>query len=1274
MAVSNKKVAFSILLVLFLATAAIAGAIYVQLSDLNQIKKMAVEKLEDLTGHKVSIGTAKFDFAKGISIQLQDVKIGGAHAGRPKFSAKSLWMVIKLLPLFYQKIDFRKIIIQGVSVQVIRDKKGRFNLGPVQQWVAGNKGEEGLFTLLKGSLINQLELQKGEIHFFDYRVPSGGTPFSMVIRNLHFSIRKKFLKTSFKYKLTGEMITQAPATVFTLSGTFGDPSKILDPSQFTINGKARIKNLRMATLKPYLKKWIPLSSRDDRISLESRFSGSLAGKLKSSGNLVYVFQQDTAEPAFRDPAIPIRNTLEYKISLNQKEEIEFKEVKMESGPFGFRALGKISRFRSKNPFLSFDIQTDAFQVNKSRSYLPLRIFPKEYHRLVHQRFKNGTFQIESLKFAGTLDQFKNLAAPENHKLFSGQLHLKRVDWLDPLPPLKNVTGSFALKGGDSIVDVRKASYEGTPISNLKGTVHNLLLEPIADLSLENPVDIGVFHKTLLKILDDHSYKEFVSIYRDLKGKGYLRLQLKGPLNDPDRYSLMATLIMKNVSLYQLGLEPRIDHLYGTIHYNQLPEDQQKQIPIIKFEEFSGNFGKSSFSDLKGEVISEKGTPIKNISGVYNLHARELPEIVGKMSLEQPLDALRHHMTYLEGGIQVAYHSRGNPLRPDTIREWGEIRLKDFSLKYQDRFFPMTNLSGTIAFGRGTLRFIDVKGWYGKSPIQLEGDVIPYTKRGPQLALLLKFPNFQRSDLAGIPFFQDLNYTGAVEARLKLEGTLDDLKFDYAADMTRASYQYGDIFLKDKNYFNQVKINGHYSPKDGVILKNLVYELGQNKITGKARLESFETPRFAVTLYSRDFSTPRLAPFFDLLKNNKKGTSQFRIQGRGNLNRLKDAQFSGSFTFKDLVFASKDIPSSMTVNAKVNFSEKTFRLQDGRLESSRSRARFNGVYQTGARPKMDITLTGEALILDELIPASAKGQPDIGKLLNRSDLFSKGSVKIRLDLKKINYRMITLKAVSGNILIEKKKLKINQLNFGEKNKIRGRGIFNMTKSGTPQFRGLLQAKDVRAEDFLGMFGETFRNGLTGKLKTLDIRFKGTGEKWSEFGKSMVAKAAFDFQSGLIDRPKLKRGVLKLFHVPAGGTPPAGKANPPPSLYKQIAGNFTFAKGIAETENFVYESQSRRMSLVGKFDLNRYEMDTVLGVAPMAALDKFLTKIPVVGKIITGGDEESLVKTYYTVKGKFDDPKVSPIPFTSLGKKVMGIFQGILQTPGSFLQLPADEPIP
>jgi len=87
-----------------------------------------------------------------------------------------------------------------------------------------------------------------------------------------------------------------------------------------------------------------------------------------------------------------------------------------------------------------------------------------------------------------------------------------------------------------------------------------------------------------------------------------------------------------------------------------------------------------------------------------------------------------------------------------------------------------------------------------------------------------------------------------------------------------------------------------------------------------------------------------------------------------------------------------------------------------------------------------------------------------------------------------------------------------------------------------------------------------------------------------------------------------------------------------------------------------------------DENGLEMDTVVGVAHLPGLDKLLNQIPLVGSILTAGDEGSLIKTYYDVKGPFDNPEVTAIPFTSLSKKFTGLFQGVLQSSEEILNLP------
>jgi uncharacterized protein DUF3971/AsmA-like protein len=1273
MTISKKKIALYSLGVIVLSFFTVVGVVYLQFSDLEKFKKLAVERLEDLTGKKVSIGSAEMDFIKGLSVKLKEVTIGGNFEEKPKFQAKSLWMVIKLLPLLDKRIEVKKIEVEGVFLQLIRDATGGFDFERIQQMVS-QPTEGNYLEVLKGSLINKLEIKGGEIRFIDLKTLVGeAKPVTLQVKKVHILIQKQFLKIPFDFLVQGEIPDNNRPTQIKVAGTFDNPTKTWDLDGFSVDGQANIQDLPVNWFQPYLKQVIPSVSSEGRVSLASKFSGSLAGVLHSTGQLNFISEQDISAPVLRDPSVPHRGMLDYEVVLN-KDTVQFSKIKMDSQSFNFKAKGALSNFKSQDPDISFDIQTGAFQINKSESYLPLKIFPHEYHDLVHQRFQNGSLEIESLNYKGSLSQLQNLAQNENGKLISGKVRMKQVDWLDPLPKLQNVNGSLELESGNSVLKIEKARYEDHPILNVEGTIKDLIHQPVVDLSLDNKVAIGKFHLTLMKALEGNSFQDFVSIYRDMKGPGRVQIHLKGPLMDPSKLSLTGAIFLQDVSLYQEGIGPRINHLHGKIDYNLIPPDSEQgkksAVPLLKFEDFSGGFGKSTFSKVYGKVILENDVPIKEMGGTYTLDVEELPQVISDLSLDYPFDVLHENTSYTSGSVYVTYGSIGNPMVPKELKEWGEIHLQDLSLRYNKGFLPISNLSGKISFGVDPLHLVDVKGWYGDCPVQLDGDLTPYTKEGPVFDLVVKSSKFLPSGLKDIPFLEKLKYTGYLETELKIQGTFNDLEFDHMVDLSQAAYKYKDLFVKPSNTFNKVQIKGHFDSKDEIVIKDLTYDLGANKVNGRANIKSLDSPEFFVQFNSKNFKTNVLASSLALLKNSRNGLADFKIHGQGNFSQLENSKFEGEVALTNLEFLPEDHDHVITLNAGVKFAEKTVQIQRGNLASDKSGILFDGIFQWGNQPKIDLNVSGKRLVLEELLPAKSGGA-DLGSYIDESTLFSKGSSKVSFDLDELDYKLLTLKAVVGELSVEQKKIKISKLDVGKQSNIRGRGIFEMESSDTLRFKGLIQADNIQAEEFFDLFGDTFQNGMTGQLKTLDIRVKGQGKGLKEIGKSLLVKSTFDFQSGQIDHERLKAGALLLF----GFKENDGEQNEEAlkdnfSPYEQIAGNFKLVDGLAETENFIYEDDKRRSSLVGTFDLNKYEMDTVLGVAPMAALDKFLTKIPVFGKIITGGDEESLVKTYFTVKGKFDKPEMKSIPFTSLTKKVVGIFQGILQTP-EFILNPSGE---
>lgn len=115
------------------------------------------------------------------------------------------------------------------------------------------------------------------------------------------------------------------------------------------------------------------------------------------------------------------------------------------------------------------------------------------------------------------------------------------------------------------------------------------------------------------------------------------------------------------------------------------------------------------------------------------------------------------------------------------------------------------------------------------------------------------------------------------------------------------------------------------------------------------------------------------------------------------------------------------------------------------------------------------------------------------------------------------------------------------------------------------------------------------------------------------------------------------------------------------FKRLKGNLSLSKGILSTEDVFVDSNAMNLSLVGSADLAEKKLDLVLGVKPLRTVDKIVTNIPIAGWLLTG-EEKALITAHFEIKGKSEDPEVTPIPITSVSEQVLGIFKRVLGLPG------------
>jgi len=1259
MPILKKRIILYFFLLSIIVVFSIFSLAYYQFQNLGEIKKLATDKIEELTGREVSIDDAEVDFVNGLSILFKDVSVKSRWDSEPELTARGIKVVVKLLPLLEKKVEIKQIIILGSSLRVVRNASGQFSLGDIQKWIS-RPTDSRIFKVLKVSLMSQIMVEDGSIHFLDYLNQPNNRPLNFKVDHVHFSIRKNLLKFPFQFILKGEIPDNRPPTTFQIIGALDNFYEENRFKEISIDGDIRLNSLNISKFQPYLEKVLGNTPINRLLSIESNFSGNLSGGFKTEGIMKYFSANPKITPSIRDADAPHRGSIKFKFSTG-KDFINFEELKAETGPFKFNASGSLKKIFSQDPNIFINLQTDFFKVNRSSDYLPVHFFPKAYHSKIQKIFNNGLVKFNAFKFDGTLNELKELSKPINGKKISSEIEMKKVDWQSPLPPFEKVTGTFKVHNGNSSFHIQKAHYKSQSLANLTGTIENFLINPIADLSLENTVDMAQFHLVLKEIFKEDPIYETLSMYSDLKGSADLRLDVKGPLEDLNKLTVAGEIALQSVSLEEKDFKTRIENLNGKIIYKHTPEMAQRinepWVRILQYKNLSGNFSNSKFTDLNGELGYSNGELMERATVLYHLNFSDLHLIMEEDSDGKVLE-LQEGLNFNSGSVLIKYRFEQNPEKPETEKEWSEVELKNLSIKYQDRFRGLKDLKGKIYFDEEKIRLENVTGRYGDSPLFLEGKIDRMNPLNPEFSLYMKFPELLKTDLKDIPIFNDFNFSGPANISMNINGTPKNIQFEQQADLTNTNYKIPRLVQKKENTLNQYRAKGSFSKKDGLDIDSFIYELGGNKVSGSIKIPDLDNPNFLVKLKSPEFKADAS---HQLSKSWKAGGHiDFVIYGEGNLNNLEDSDLEGKINLVNLKIKPEKISSDLILNAKLRFKENRFDIRSANVALADSKFNFSGIYERSDAPNLEIKLTGKKLDINELMEESQQKDAKVLDLFTKTDFFKKAKGQILFDVGQLHFRMLQLNNVKGKISLKDKSLQLSDWNVGTNPLVKSSGNFSVDEMGVNTFGLKIAAKNVKTENVFSLFGDIFKEGLSGDVKKFYAIIKGRGKNWTEICDSLRGKISLNIQSGRMDKKKLKHGVDKLFG-PDASSLSAKEDQGSPFPFKQLSGDFVPKNGIFKTDNLILETNDRRTTIVGTFDLAKKQMDTVVGVAPLAELDRLLTKIPVVGKIITGGDEKSFLKTYYKVKGDFYDPDISAIPFTSLSKKVMGIFQGIVQTP-------------
>jgi hypothetical protein len=118
------------------------------------------------------------------------------------------------------------------------------------------------------------------------------------------------------------------------------------------------------------------------------------------------------------------------------------------------------------------------------------------------------------------------------------------------------------------------------------------------------------------------------------------------------------------------------------------------------------------------------------------------------------------------------------------------------------------------------------------------------------------------------------------------------------------------------------------------------------------------------------------------------------------------------------------------------------------------------------------------------------------------------------------------------------------------------------------------------------------------------------------------------------------------------------------YNRITSTLNIKDNVVEFDDFAIESNSIQISAVGRYTLKTKKIDAHVGVQPLESVDLTISKIPLVGWVLTDEKGKMLVVNM-SLKGTMDEPRVRVEPINTLSNTVAASLLRSLKLPGHII---------
>jgi hypothetical protein len=326
--------------------------------------------------------------------------------------------------------------------------------------------------------------------------------------------------------------------------------------------------------------------------------------------------------------------------------------------------------------------------------------------------------------------------------------------------------------------------------------------------------------------------------------------------------------------------------------------------------------------------------------------------------------------------------------------------------------------------------------------------------------------------------------------------------------------------------------------------------------------------------------------------------------------------------------SKTLPQINDCSFQLDFSDGKALIKESNMKVGKSSFSITGTIMGWNELKGDLKIHSDYLDLSELLPMKefssvhdhSEGAPGFMDHFN---------IAMQTDVTAGTWRKLPFGPAKADLIFDNENIiiKDSQVNL-DRGDLTIRG--HMLKNPDPEmfFTGDVHINDKPIDELLDEVEINYK-GLKGPIM-LNGTFSAKGKDKKDLISNLNGSLNVSITQGLIKNPNVIIKVLDFLSLQKIFEQRPADLKEEGLYFENLSGDAVIEQGVLKSENFVMRSPVMNAVANGRANLAEGTVDFIMGAQPHGTIDSLLSKIPILGYIITG-ENKSIVAYPFEVKG-------------------------------------------